>query len=813
MKILKRWVAFLFFAATPLFGQQQNQTNVPPPTPYAVVARDANSRTWQRTVYEMSNAGTVVGKPHTFVEYASGLEVMRDGQWIDATEDIQLMPGNTGAAATNGQHLAFFPADLGQGVIELVTPDGIHLKNRPIGLSYFNGTNSVLFASLTNSAAQLLPSGSQILYTNIFGSDVRADLLISYHKSGTECDLILRSRLPDPAFWGMDPESIQTRVQLLTDFTGAQPPTFVSTLTNVQDGLVDSTLGFGEALFIPGRTFAVGNIDNSAGTTVYKTWYQNLSGKTVLVEEVPYARIKPQLDTLATLDPARSKRLASSVKRLRGMSASLGIAAPKRSAAASRPATVRLANADTGHEPGLAWDYTTVSGTMTNVTFQGDTTYYISSGLSLCGTNTWEGGSVLKFASNASITLIPGPLTPKLNFQSASYRPTVFTADADSAFGDRVTTNALAGYYANPALNLPGVGAQSLGNARFCYAQRALSLLGSSFTISNLQTVNCHQGASLEGTTLTLLNGLFENVPTNFVNLGSATINCQNTTFLNSSYLESVQGPSSSLLSTNCILANVTTPYDTNMAPFTLDGDFNGFYQSTEFGAHCATNQTYPFQTVGAGAAYLEDGCSFRNAGTTNLAAGVANILAQTTTYPPIVYSNVTISGNTTFGPQAQRDTDQPDLGYHYEPLDWALGNVQENSAAITVLPGTGIAVFGYTGATDEGFGLNGGSFTSIGTATSPVHVCEFSTVQEQSTGPWKCPQDSLYSASSADTCRFTVWTSLAQDLDHLFVGTSQRFQDCEFYGGSLLVFNSWTALSLTNCLSQRANLDLVVPN
>ena len=79
---------------------------------------------------------------------ASGLNHLVNGQWVESKEEIDILPNGT-AAATNGQHQAYFPGDIYQGQVELVTPDGQHLKSRPIGLSYFDGTNSVLIAELT----------------------------------------------------------------------------------------------------------------------------------------------------------------------------------------------------------------------------------------------------------------------------------------------------------------------------------------------------------------------------------------------------------------------------------------------------------------------------------------------------------------------------------------------------------------------------------------------------------------------------------------------------------------------------------------
>src|SRR6266478_10111543 len=101
-------------------------------TPYAVVSRDANSRVWQKAVYEPTPSGGVRAVNHSYKEMATGMHYKNaNGAWAESKETIlPLLTG--GAAATEAVHQAFFPADIYQGVIELVTPDGIHLKSRPL---------------------------------------------------------------------------------------------------------------------------------------------------------------------------------------------------------------------------------------------------------------------------------------------------------------------------------------------------------------------------------------------------------------------------------------------------------------------------------------------------------------------------------------------------------------------------------------------------------------------------------------------------------------------------------------------------------
>ena len=100
--------------------------------------------------------------------------------------------------------------------------------------------------------------------------------------------------------------------------------------------------------------------------------------------------------------------------------------------------------------------------------------------------------------------------------------------------------------------------------------------------------------------------------------------------------------------------------------------------------------------------------------------------IATKTTYPPILYSGTNISVATTFPPQAPRDTDTPDLGYHYLPIDYAFGGI-EADANLTFSAGT---VAGWYEGSDA-VGLVNVTATFNGTVTAPVYWVRCNTVQD----------------------------------------------------------------------------------
>ena len=217
----------------------------------------------------------------------------------------------------------------------------------------------------------------------------------------------------------------------------------------------------------------------------------------------------------------------------------------------------------------------------------------------------------------------------------------------------------------------------------------------------------------------------------------------------------------------------------------------------------------------------------YSNAGTTNINACVLADIATKTTYPPIVYSNKVVSVNTNLSPQAPRDTDTPDLGYHYYPLDYAFGGTEVDSN-VTFTAGTAVGWFrtasGYMAG--EGIHLLDNAVVSFnGTATAPDYWVRSSTVQEGGTGYW---EDGFYGnggmtswASDEDhfntvNLQFTRCSTVADYYNYSFqsdgcCGMGHMFihaNDCEF--STTGIGGYFMSLYLTNCLFLRAPATVV---
>jgi hypothetical protein len=228
------------------------------------------------------------------------------------------------------------------------------------------------------------------------------------------------------------------------------------------------------------------------------------------------------------------------------------------------------------------------------------------------------------------------------------------------------------------------------------------------------------------------------------------------------------------------------------------------------------------YQTVGGGSYYLTNGSPYRGYGTANINSSLLVDLCQRTTWPPLPYSNVSIGTNLTLGLAAWRDTNSsPDIGYHYDPLDYAFGGCVLSSN-LTLATGTAAAWFEANGATyifgqPYGISLNDGAKLSFnGSATRPCVFARSDRVQEGENGNWGNTGWNLgivfmgSSLESTVSANFTKWSStypenILQDRGSKGQGF---FKNCEFYIAAVTTWNV-QYLYYTNCLFLRPNIAL----
>lgn len=311
MKKLFSFIITFVSVLTLCHAQQTSQPigSILSPTLYTVVLRGANSRAWESMSYQVSASGQIIPRVHQYTELATGLCFQQNGQWADSVEQISILPDGS-AAATNGQHQAYFPSDVYDGVIKLVTPDGLQLQSQPIGLSYDDGTNTVLIAELTNSVGELI-SSNEVLYPNAFVG-IDADLLYTYTKAGFEQDVLLRQQPPSPENFSMDSQT--TTLQMMTEFVDPPEPSIKTHKLPAQQGMAldNDSLNFGTMNMKTGRAFLPGAKGDKVHAVVAKKWV-NVSGRQILVEEVPVMTLANAISNLPQPASTQVSQRGSSV--------------------------------------------------------------------------------------------------------------------------------------------------------------------------------------------------------------------------------------------------------------------------------------------------------------------------------------------------------------------------------------------------------------------------------------------------------------------------------------------------------------------
>ncbi len=773
-------------------GDVSAGTALAPSASYSIVEQGPHSRVWRRS----STDTNAPGGNRSYVELGTGMAHLVGGQWVPSSDQIQITAA--GAQATNSQHrLAFLGNINSVGAVDLTTPDGKRLISNILGLSYFDQASgaSVFVAETKDSNGQLLPSGNAALYPDAM-TGVEADVLYENSILGMEQLVVLRQQLPSPTEFGFNPAS--TLVEVITEFDASAP----QVTETVVGGVIDDYLDWGVMQMGRGAAFAIGAETNKVRVT--KRWVM-LDSRTCLVEQVPFAAIQPMLQDLPAA-PAVGAGLQGPSSSPLYRVAIPRVLPERRLAKKSTPGLKLAALAPTGK--GVVLDYTTLTS-QTNLVCRSDTTYYVNATVNIAGTFTAEGNTVLKFAVSPSATIIASNMV----WSASSYRPVVFTAQDDNTAGEQIsgsTGNPSANFYGNIALDLSSASNPTVSNARFCYLSNAVA--GSGMTLQDVQFVQCWGG----------IVGPFRNpaVPTLYNVLVYKVNN-----FVSANCL-------SGCLNDNVTAENITAHYCTNFL-YNTTGVIN---LTNCLFVSCATNWLSPFtyanscaflnsdagvfQTVGGAGHYLTDNSPYRNAGTTNINATLLADLQRKTTYPPIVYSNATIAAPTTFGPQAQRDTDAPDLGYHYDPLDYAFGGTT-GSANLTFTPGTAVGWFRTSsGWYHAGHGIHIADTMTVtfnGTVTAPDYWVRCSVVQEGCNGLWQGGYGPggltgwawPYITNSPQIfATFTRFSMLAGDMDHYRDDSGwlvANATSCEFYGTGVGYYN--VGHHYTNCLFDRASV------
>ena len=451
-----------------------------------------------------------------------------------------------------------------------------------------------------------------------------------------------------------------------------------------------------------------------------------IDAKSFLIESVPFLDVLPALDALPgrtvawKMSPKSNEQLAANTqhgKRHKPISVAQASPAPLPVSPTHQSARM-VATKAPARQPGVILDYDLINSTQTNFTFYGDTTYYATNYVSLFGTTILEGGTVAKGIQwDGGVATGTFIVYGAFECRTSPYRPAIFTAVDDDTVGEVITgvsTGTPTNYYRG-SLWFSTTNSVVVSNYCARYAIAGCSINpGTSPTLRHLQLVSCLTAIDKYSDSCSLQNILIEKGDVAIkgwsASLSAEHLTVNGTSVFFYSVTNATYPTESTLAVTNSLLVDVTY---TN----SYTGSWNG----------TSSSATATFQTVGAGNHYLLPNSSYRNAGTTNITPTLLADLKRRTTYPPIVLSNdFTVA--TILSPQAQRDTDAPDLGYHYAPLDYCWSGLNLTNATLTLTNGVAVGIYGIQGTLLR----TGAIFVSEGTPVDLNRLVRYQTVQEQ---------------------------------------------------------------------------------
>jgi hypothetical protein len=727
---------------------------------YQVVERGPNHAVWQRVEVETNEVGEVLTTTNSYVELQTGKHYLENGQWQESSTEIQITP--EGATAQRGPHKVTFLSNINAaGAIDLLTPDGKHLRSHILGIAYLDSATgqSVLIAELKDSTGAVLPSKDKVIYADAF-TDFRADVIYTYSKAGLEQDIVLRQQPPSPAEFGLNPAT--THLQVLTEFLDTPEPAKEQRV-DPATGMIDQRLDFGKIKMPKGKAFAIGQ--ETKPVSVVKQWTQ-LDGRTFLIEEVKFSNIEAELQKLP---PPGTAKLTPPKDSILHRVASHRLLPARKIAKASK-ARMEIASMSP-RDTGYVLDYVAVTSD-TNFTFKGDTTYYVSGTFNLSGTNTIEGGAVIKYTNHPTAKISIGS-SDQLACKTDRYRPAILTSKDDNSVGEAITGSTGNPTNYNGGTYLSGGSSPTYKYLRFAYAGTGIFGLPDN-GVSHCQFVSCGVGIQSADADIVLHNVLFSGCGTavgstyggNQVRGEHITADQLNTFFSGSPSAGSV---------TNSLFTAVTS-LGVTLYNSATNSSGSGIYQS-----------------IGAGNYYLANGSPYRNYGTTSIDTNTLAALRKKTTYPPLLLTN-TVSWNTTLAPQAQRDTDALDLGYHYDPLDYVTDIFTVTNATLTLTNGVAVASYNNTGIWIQ----DNAAIVSVGSPLAPNYFVRYQSAQEQAVAlDGSSPSSAIAvnpfhygSVGPNGTFRFSKFLGPANSGYHLYhiQGTwnynNLIVQDCEFWNG-----------------------------
>lgn len=730
-----------------------------------ITDRSAHEQRVTVSTHQIDETGKSTVVTNSYVQLQTGLNRwdQNRAQYVEASAEIEIENGH--GVIRNAQYQAIFARNANDenGLVDLYLPGGERLVTQPIGLAVTEQETgkSVFLGELRDSEAILLDPHT-IIYPDAF-DQFKATIVIRSSLNGLESDIILQEKLDAEILreLGIRAEGARLEVwhQVLNKPNAELEASWVKRAEGTFD--LDKTVRFKHMAITSGAAFPLNEEGPLKGTEtpVAKEWI-NLEGFDFLIESVPFREAEGTLSSLPERDEARvidkrklSEALASVAERRRESTTfetsandkfahssqstivrttkpvSVGSYVSKEQNATSkvrRSSPTALAFQKGGsHESelkrGYLIDFPVTLTTQTNFTFKGDTTYWVTGAIDLYGTTTLEGGTVVKYTNYTSlnpIVTVRGPF----KCVTSPYNPAFFTAEDDDTVGEKISSSSgtpLTGtFYAwyNLRFLTSDTNTIQVHDIQSRYSHVGIGFQAPTPAYAwNVSIYNCDRGIETQNSDVYARNVLLNRTryAFNLNNTANKAFRAEHLTINSAEKLFNDGSGNSSLFITNSLLCTITNSPATGVT----------------------SNMTYnvspsAFTSVGRGNHYLADG-TYRNVGTQGVSKEMKSILKQSTTYPPVLLTSH-ITSETVFAPVVQRDTDVPDLGYHYTPLDYCVSAIN-SSATVLLTNGAALGVYG-----PKGFVINsGGKFISEGSPTRMNRLVRYYTVQEDPSSQW----------------------------------------------------------------------------
>jgi hypothetical protein len=790
--------------------------------PWQAKSRNAYQTEWTR-VERRTNAvtGRVVEIPHAFVEVGAGLN-RKDatGRWVPADPSFEIT--ERGAEARFTAHRVLLAPDIASPGAVQVEKDGVALHCHPLCIGYYDPVDgrSVALAEITNAVGWIVAS-NVVVFSNCFDG-LRASIRYRNSRAGLESDLLLHAQPPPP------PPSFspRTRLELFTEFVGDTPTPRLQqrVLQQEQDAALrgqmvepdfaDSTLDFGAISMGPGRAFLAGtNAQRRAAGAPIQVGkrYQVIDGRRVLIEAVEWSRIQRLITNLpaasvsgvitnAALRPGRAGLPGQPPETLLGQDgAPSGHALPTKAVktAALRSLPTPRASLHTGtrmqmlaasapsraalgaEPPTFVLDWEAKGNeSASGYTFEAGATYRVTGPFTLSGTTTFSEGACIKFDTSGSLQ-IQGPVY----FQGSQYRAIIFTGTDDDSLGEILPGSTGApwnAHYGTPMLYIsPSAPAVDLSHFHMAYANQGIWIENGSQDnlIRHAQIVHSWTPIYLDYVGLRARNVLAHDVDQFFLG-GWPAIHGEHLT-VHTAF--SVADGYTPLYLTNSLVVNT----DDTAAWYTTDH------------SQWHSEQDAVFQTVGAGSHYLAEPSLLRDAGSPAIDPVLLADLQLRTTYPPTALNQPIVATTVILDPIVLRDNNgMPDLGYHYDPLDYLVSGLSISES--TVIATNGVAIGLDYSQSAWGLVLNDSTFVSEGSPLKPNRLLRTSWVYEDPVLDWGAAlfYDSGYEAPpigpSELRFRFTELAQLPGDACYFlynYVGfRAIEWSHCSFYNPLVVV-------------------------